>query len=114
MAITFRTTCARRSASVGRATDAQRSLFSDRLYRGKYHKGQSFTRRVLVSEWIRHQDGVFALRRRAEQRHRAADQLLDGTHVLDAGCWQLGERARAARALAPSLEGFPHRLELAT
>src|SRR5260370_9033829 len=98
MAITFRTTCARRSASVGRATDAQRSLFSDRLYKGKYHKGQSFTRRVLVSEWIRHQDGVFALRRRAEQRHRAADQLLDAPHELDPGCWQLADRAPAPPA----------------
>src|SRR5262249_42878437 len=67
----------------------------------------------LIAERIRHQDRVLALGAGAEQRHRAADQLLDAAHILDAGRRQLGEGAGAARALAPALESLPHRRELA-
>src|SRR5438270_12777302 len=67
---------------------------------------------LLVPERIGHQDGVFALGAGREQRDRAADQLLDAAHVLDAGCRQLAIGARALGALLPAVEGLPYRLEL--
>src|SRR3954469_1029804 len=67
---------------------------------------------LLIPERIGHQDRVLAFGRGREQGDRAADQLLDPAHVLDAGGGELGERARSPGALLPALEDFPERPDL--
>ena len=62
-----------------------------------------------IRKRIGHKDGVLALGRGRQQRHRALDQFLDPAHVLDRLAGQIRPASRACGAIAPALHGLVDR-----
>src|SRR5438552_119760 len=62
-------------------------------------------------ERVVYKNRVLAFRARREQRHRAADQLLDAAHVLDGLGRQIRPGASAGGRFPPTLDRLVHRFE---
>src|SRR5712692_2821724 len=73
--------------------------------------GSKGTGHALGLERILHKYRVLAFGARRQERHRAADQLLDPAHVFDRLRGQLGPRTGAGGRVLPAFDRFVNRLD---